>query len=92
MCGVRNNDRIKIEHMKGSVKIAQVTKKITKKRITWHGHVKRRNQKHVGPTKKNARCTITQYQEKDGDEDGKPGGKTRVNEVWKVEGGCTVCY
>ena len=27
-----------------------------------------------------------QYQERDGEEDRKPGGKTRVKEIWKVWG------
>ena len=30
--------------MRGSVKVAQVTKKITEKRLKWYGHVKRRDE------------------------------------------------
>ena len=41
MCGVRKKDNIRIEHVRGSVKVAPVTKKITEKMLRWYGHVKR---------------------------------------------------
>ena len=34
-------DKIRIEHVRGSVKVAPVENKITDKRLTWYGHVKR---------------------------------------------------
>ena len=34
------NDEVRNEHVKGSVKVATVTEKITEKRLKWYGHVK----------------------------------------------------
>ena len=47
MCGVTKTDQIRNEHVRGSVKVAPVTKKITEKRLKWYGHVKRRDEGHV---------------------------------------------
>ena len=40
MCGVTKKDKIRKEHVRGS-------KKITEKRLTWYGHVKRREERLV---------------------------------------------
>ena len=40
MCGVTKKDKIRFEHVRGSVKVAPVTKKLTEKRVTRYGHVK----------------------------------------------------
>ena len=47
MCGVTKKDDIRKEHVRGSVKVAPVTKKITEKRLKWYGHIKRRDEGHV---------------------------------------------
>ena len=52
MCGVTKKDKNRNEHVRGSVKVAPVTKKTIRKRLKGYGK--------------------------------KPGGKTRVKEVWKV--------
>ena len=45
MCGVTKKDKIWNEHVRGSVKVAPVTKKITEGRLRWYGHcVKRRDE------------------------------------------------
>ena len=45
MCGVTEKDRIRNEHVRGSVKVA--TKKMTERRPKWYGHVKRRDEGHT---------------------------------------------
>ena len=47
MCGVTKKDNTRNNHVRGSVKVAPVTKKITEKRLKWNGHVKRRDEEHV---------------------------------------------
>ena len=47
MYGVMKKDTIRNEHVRGSVKVAPGTKKITEERLKWHGHVKRRDEGHV---------------------------------------------
>ena len=44
--------RFRNEHVRGSVKVVPVTKKITEKRLKWNGQVKRRDEGHVGPTRR----------------------------------------
>ena len=45
-CGVKK-DKIRNEHVRGSVKIAPLTKTIVEKRLKWYGHVRRRDRGHV---------------------------------------------
>ena len=47
MCGVTKKDKIRNEHVRGSVKVAPVKTKMTKKRLKWYRHVKRRNEGHL---------------------------------------------
>ena len=47
MCGVTKKDKIRNDHVGGSVKVALVTKKITEKRLNWYGRGKRRGEGHV---------------------------------------------
>ena len=47
MCAVAKKDKIRNEHVRGSVKVAPVTTKITEKRLKWYRHVKRRDEGHV---------------------------------------------
>ena len=78
MCGVTTKDKIRNEHVRGSVKVAPVTKKITETRPRL---VKRRDEGH-----KLRRMLDAPVQERDGEEDSKSGGKTRLKEIWKVWG------
>ena len=52
-----NEKKIKSEHVRGSVKVAPVTKKITEKRITWYGHDEKKGR--WAHTKKNVICIST---------------------------------
>ena len=47
MCGATKKDNTRNEHVRGSVKVAPVTKKITEKKVKWYGHVKRRVEGHM---------------------------------------------
>ena len=47
MCRVTEKDKIRNEHVRGSVKVALVTKKITEKRLTWYAHVKKTDEGHM---------------------------------------------
>ena len=47
MCGVTKKDKIRNEHVRGSVKVSPMTKKIREKRLKWYGHDKRRDKGHV---------------------------------------------
>ena len=47
MCGVTKKDKIRNEHVRGSVKVSTVKKKITEKRLKWYGVVKRRDEGFV---------------------------------------------
>ena len=40
MCGVTKKDKVRNEHVRGSVKVATATKKTTEKWLKWYGHVK----------------------------------------------------
>ena len=44
MCGVTKNDKIGNEHVRGSVKVAPVTKKMAEKGLKWYGHVRTREE------------------------------------------------
>ena len=44
---VTKKDQIRNEHVRGSVKVALVTKKITEKRLKWYRNVKRRDEGHM---------------------------------------------
>ena len=47
MYAVTKKDKIRNEHVRGSVKVAPVIKKITEKRLKLYGYVKRRDERHV---------------------------------------------
>ena len=46
-CGVTKKDKIRNEHVRGSVKVASLTKKIAERRLKRYEHVKRREEGHV---------------------------------------------
>ena len=43
MCGVTRMDRVKNEHVRGSVKVNEVSQKVQEARLGWYGHLMRRN-------------------------------------------------
>ena len=47
MSGVTKKDKIRKEHVRGSVEVSPVTKRITEKSLKWYGHVKSRDEGHV---------------------------------------------
>ena len=46
--GVTRKDRIKNEHVRGTVKVGQISRKVRESRLRWYGHVKRREDAYVG--------------------------------------------
>ena len=38
MCGVTRRDNIRNEHIRGTTRVEQTSKKITEKRLKWYGH------------------------------------------------------
>ena len=38
MCGVTRRDKIRNEHIRGTTRVVQASKKITEKRLKWYGH------------------------------------------------------
>ena len=40
-------DKIRNEHIRGTTRLVQASKKITKKRLKWYGHVKRMKEEHI---------------------------------------------
>ena len=79
MCGVTRKDKIRNEHIRGTTRMAQASKKITERRLNWYGHVMRRDGEHI--LRKVLRADIPG---KGREDDRKQGGKTRVNEICKV--------
>jgi hypothetical protein len=47
MCGVTRMDKIRNEYIRGSLKEALVTEKMRRNRLTWYGHIMRRNESHI---------------------------------------------
>ena len=47
MCGVTRTDNIRNEHIRGTTRVVQASKKITEKRLKWYGHVKRMKEEHI---------------------------------------------
>ncbi|PZC79184.1 hypothetical protein B5X24_HaOG216748 [Helicoverpa armigera] len=47
MCGVTRMDRVRNEYIRGSLKVAPVLEKLRGNRLSWYGHVMRRNESHV---------------------------------------------
>ena len=57
MCGVTRRDMIRNEHISGTTRVVQASKKITEHRLKWYGHVRRMKQEHNYSTKY-ARCGV----------------------------------
>ena len=47
MCGVTKLDRIKNYYIRGTAKVAEVTKKMQERRLQWYGYVMRREEESV---------------------------------------------
>ena len=47
MCGVTRRDTIRNEHIRGTTRVVQASKKITEKRLKWNGHVRRMKEEHI---------------------------------------------
>lgn len=47
MCGVTRMDRIRNEYIRGSLKVAPIAEKLRANRLSWYGHVRRRDDSHV---------------------------------------------
>ena len=47
MRGVTRKDKIRNEHIRGTTKVAQASRKITERRLKWYGHVMRMEEDHV---------------------------------------------
>ena len=40
-------DKIRNEHIRGTTRVAQASKKVTERRLNWYGHVMRRDGEHI---------------------------------------------
>ena len=47
MCGVTRREKIRNEHIRGTTRVVQASKKITEKRLKWYGHVRRMKEEHI---------------------------------------------
>ena len=47
MCGVTRRDNIRNEHIRGTTRVVQASKKIIEKRLKWYGHVRRMKGEHI---------------------------------------------
>ena len=47
MCGMTMRDKIRNEHIRGTKRLVQASKKITEKRLKWYGHVRRLKEEHI---------------------------------------------
>ena len=48
MSGVTKLDRIRIERIRGTTKVGEISKKVQESRLKWYGHVLRRKHQCVG--------------------------------------------
>ena len=47
MGGVTRRDTIRNEHIRGTTRVVQASKKITEKRLKWYRHVRRMKEEHI---------------------------------------------
>ena len=47
MCGVTRRDKIRNDHIRGTTRVVQASKKISEKRLKWYGHVSRMKDEHI---------------------------------------------
>jgi hypothetical protein len=48
MCGVTRMDKVRNEYIRGSLKVAPITEKLKRNRLSWYRHVTRREEKRGG--------------------------------------------
>ena len=48
MCGMTKEDKIRNEHIRGTAKVVELSKKAQEGRLRWYGHILRREEDHVG--------------------------------------------
>ena len=46
-CGVTRKYKVRNEHIRGTTKVVQASRKITERRLKWYGHVMRMEEDHV---------------------------------------------
>ena len=47
-CGVTRKDKIRNVHIRGTVKVAEASRKVQEARLRWYGHIRRRDEEYVG--------------------------------------------
>ena len=47
MCGVTRKDKVRNEHIRGTTRVAQASKKITERRLNWYWHVMRKDGEQI---------------------------------------------
>ena len=47
MCGVTRRDKIRNEHIRGTTRVVQASKKITEKQLKWYGHARGMKAEHI---------------------------------------------
>ena len=48
MVGITRRDKIRNELVRGTTKVAEISRKVQEKRLQWFGHVMRRDEDYVG--------------------------------------------
>ena len=48
MCGVRRLDKIRNERIRGTAEVGEIPEKVQERKLTWYGHVMRREEHYVG--------------------------------------------
>ena len=48
MCRVSKLDKIRNERIRGTTKVGEITKKVQERRLTWYGHVMRKEEHYIG--------------------------------------------
>ena len=69
MSGVTKLDRFRNERIRGTTKVGEISKKVQESRLTWSGHVLRREDEYVGK-----RVMAMEVPGKEGEEDQSGGG------------------
>lgn len=48
MCGCTRRDRVRNNKIRDTVKVVEISKKVQERRMTWYGHVMRREEGYAG--------------------------------------------
>ena len=96
MCGVTRRDKIRNEHIRGTTRVVQHSKKITEKRLKWYGHVRRMKEEHtvrrmldvdIGPTrekkKRGAKPKMERRMQERHDRGGVERGQRNTQAEWR---------